>query len=154
VTGQIDTKDFIRGLSDIIQGVEGPGSLEKQYQRFAYDLYQQYDAAYNKSLAEEFDMKYFVYQGGLIEDSRDFCAAHNNKVWSVEESETWYEWTPAEGEYPEGYEIKQKDIYEVPSYLGYPGYQPLIDRGGYNCRHSIGYITDGLAFDMRPELKG
>jgi hypothetical protein len=155
ITGQVDTKDFIRGLSDIVNGVgEGPGTLERQYQRFAYDMYQQYDAAYASTLGQEFGMKYFAYQGGLIDDSRDFCAAHNDKVWSVEESQTWYEWVPADGQYPEGYVIKAKEIYEHPSYMDYPGYNPLIDRGGYNCRHSIGFISDDLAFDLRPELKG
>jgi len=153
VTGQIDTKEFISGLSNIISGDQGPGALEKQYQRYAYDLYQQYDAAYNSTLADEFGMRYFIYQGGLIDESRDFCAAHNNKVWSREEAEDWTTWTPSLGEYPAGYEIKSKAPYEVPSYLGYPGYVPVVDRGGYNCRHMLGWISDDLAYEFRPELK-
>jgi len=165
ITGQVDTKVFIKGLTDIVEGVPREvikdgvktilqtGALEKQYERYAYDIYQQYDRAYNTSLADEFDMKYFVYQGGLIDDSRDFCAAHNNKVWTRDEAALWGEWTPSIGEYPAGYVIKSKNPYEVPSYLGYPGYQPLTDAGGYNCRHSIGFISDDLAFDLRQDLK-
>jgi len=154
VTSNMDKKEYIKLLRDKITGYEGKSGIsERQYQRFAYDLYQQYDAAYNKSIGNEFGYKYFVYQGGLIGDSRDFCAAHNNKVWSIEEAESWAEWTPSKGEYPAGYEVKQKDIYAVPSYLGYPGYDPLIDRGGYNCRHALGWIPDDIAFDMRPDLK-
>lgn len=153
ITGQIDSKQFIQGLSKLVTGNEKPGSLERQYQRYAYDLYQQYDRAYNTSLAQEFDMKYFLYQGGLIEDSRDFCVAHNNKVWSVEEAADWDRWMPWMGEYPANYVIKG-DPYEIPSYLGYPGYQPLVDFGGYKCRHGIGFITDELAFQLRPNLKG
>lgn len=153
VTGQIDSKEFITGLQKLIKGDEGPGALEKQYQRYAYDLYQQYDRAYNSSLADEFDMKYFIYQGGLIDESRDFCVAHNNKVWSREEAAEWVSWTPAKGEYPAGYKIKQKDPYAHPSYMDYPGYTPLVDAGGYNCRHSIGWISDELAFELRPDLK-
>jgi hypothetical protein len=98
-------------------------------------------------------MRYFIYQGGLINDSRDFCAAHNNKVWYYKEAFYWGEWTPSKGEYPSGYEIKQIDIYKVPSYLNYPDYDPLIDRGGYNCRHSLGWISEDMAFVLRPELK-
>ena len=154
VTGQVDSKEFIKGLSKLVTGDEKAGLMERQYQRYAYDLYQQYDRAYNTSLAQEFDMRYFLYQGGLIEDSRDFCVAHNNKVWSVDEAADWDRWMPYMGDYPEGYEIKQKDIYDIPSYLGYPGYQPLVDFGGYNCRHGIGFISDELAFSLRPELKG
>jgi hypothetical protein len=150
----MNMKDYVKLLKDKITGTENyTGGMERQFQRYAYDLYQQYDAAYNLTLGNEFGFNYFIYQGGLIKDSRDFCAAHNNKVWSVEEMKTWSEWTPSKGEYPAGYEVKQADIYAVPSYLGYPGYDPGIDRGGYNCRHALGWIPDEIAFKMRPELK-
>lgn len=154
VTAQIESKEFIKGLSKMVTGDEKAGLLERQYQGYAYDLYQQYDRAYNNSLASEFEMRYFLYQGGLIEDSRDFCVAHNNKVWSVEEAADWDRWMPYMGEYPDGYEIKQKDIYQIPSYLTIAGYQPLTDFGGPRCRHGIGYISDELAYELRPELKG
>jgi hypothetical protein len=154
VTGQVNMKDYVRSLRETISGVdEKAGALERQFQRYAFDLYQQYDAAYNLTLGNELGFNYFIYQGGLVDDSRDFCVAHNNKVWSKDEAKDWPEWTPVQGEYPEGYEVKAKNIYEVPSYMNYPGYDPLIDRGGYNCRHSIGWIADDLAFDMRPDLK-
>jgi hypothetical protein len=154
VTSQMNMRDYVTDLGNMITGSEEyKGGLERQFQRYAYDLYQQYDAAYNQTLGNEFGFTYFIYQGGLIDDSRDFCAAHNNKVWSIEEMKTWDTWTPAQGEYPPGYNVKAKDIYSVPSYLGYPGYDPGIDRGGYNCRHALGWIGDILAFEMRPELK-
>ena len=153
VTGQIDRKDFIQGLTKMVSGDTGPGKLEKQYQRFTYDLYQQYDRAYNNSLADEFKMNYFLYQGGLIEDSRDFCVAHNNKVWTREEAATWPDWRPSDGVYPEGYVIKQKNKNEVPSYLKVDGYDPLVDFGGPRCRHGISWISDELAFRLRPDLK-
>jgi hypothetical protein len=161
VTGQIDTKDFISGLTDLVKGVPHidkngdtiqTGALEKQFQRYGYDLYQQYDAAYNSTLAQEFDMNYFIYQGGLIKDSRDFCAAHNNNVYSKEEAAEWVNWVPSMGVYPPGYVVKQKDN-SHPGYMDYPGYTPLVDRGGYNCRHMLGYISDELAFSLRPDLK-
>jgi hypothetical protein len=158
ITGQIPMKDFITGIKNILTGDETKiGTMERKFQRMAYDMYQQYDSAYNKSVADEFGMKYFSYQGGLIIDSRDFCNAKHGKVYSVEETKDWDTWTPARGqsdhEFPDGYEIKQKNIYAVPSYLGYPGYDPLIDRGGYNCRHKLYFIPDELAFKLRPELK-
>ena len=88
----------------------------------------------------------------MIDDSRDFCAAHNNKVWTIEESKEWINWTPSKGEYPMDYTVKAKDLYSVPGYMSYPGYDPLLDRGGYNCRHSLGFISQDLAFKLRPEL--
>lgn len=165
ITGQVDTKVFIKGLTELIEGVKREvyvngkkiitqtGMLDRQYQRFAFDTYQQYDRAYASSIAKEFGMTYFIYQNGLIDDSRDFCVCHDGLVWSVAESETWTEWVPADGDYPEGYEIKQKDLYKHPGYMDYPGYQPLVDAGGYNCRHSFGYVSDELAYRLRPGLK-
>ena len=154
VSSQASIRDFISLLRENVTGsAVRQGGMERQFQRFAYDTYQQYDATYNAKLAQEFDMKYFVYQGGLIKDSRDFCAAHNRKVWSIDEAQEWKDWTPSQGDYPDGYEIKAKDVYSVPSYLGYPGYDPLIDRGGYNCRHILSYIPDEMAFRLRPDLK-
>lgn len=153
VTSNMNMKDYVRMLKEKVTGsADYKGALEKQFDAYGYDLYQQYDAAYNLMLGNEFGFTYFVYQGGLIDDSRDFCAAHNNKVWSKEDMEGWATWTPSEGEYPAGYEVKQKDIYAVPSYLGYPGYDPGINRGGYRCRHALGWIADELAFQMRPDL--
>jgi hypothetical protein len=154
VSGNMDKKEFLKQMRGFVTGTdEKPGISERKWKQFAYDVYQQHDAAYNKKLAEEFDMKYFIYQGGIIRDSRDFCVAHNNKVWTTEEAETWKTWTPNMGEYPAGYEVKAKMVSEVPSYMNYPGYDPLVDRGGYNCRHQLGYISDELAYKLRPELK-
>jgi len=158
VSGQISMKDFIAGIKEKLTGAEDKiGSMERQFKRYAYDTYQQYDRSYNKSLSDEFGMKYFVYRGGLIKDSRDFCAAHNDKVFSKDEAKEWPEWTPIKsmnkGEFPEGWEVKQKDLYAVPGYMGYPGYDPLVDGGGYNCRHGQQYIPDELAYKYRPELR-
>lgn len=154
VTTNMDLKEFVKLLKNKITGTEDyKGGLEKKFDAYAYDLYQQYDRAYNVAMGNEFGFTYFIYQGGLIDDSRDFCVAHNNKVWSIQESKSWPTWTPADGEYPADYKIKAKDPNAVPSYLGYPGYVPLTDMGGYRCRHSPGWIPDDIARDMRPDLK-
>ena len=154
VTAQVRTKDFITGANELITGgAEGVGGIDKQFKRYAHDIYMQYDSAYSNSLAEKTGLKYFMYLGGKIKDSRDFCMAHDAKVWSRDEAEKWPEWTPSLGEYPDGYKIKQKATNEVPSYLSYPGYSPLIDRGGYNCRHHLGWISTDLAKKWRPEIE-
>jgi hypothetical protein len=151
ITSNMDKADYIKGLRQMITGSEDTkGGLERQFQRYAYDLYQQYDAAYNLTIGNELGFKYFIYQGGLVEDSRDFCREHNNHVYSIDEAEGWGEWTPSQSVFIT--DFKQKDINSVPSYLGYAGYDPLIDRGGYNCRHSLGWIPDELAFELRPDL--
>jgi len=154
VTTNMDIREYTKILRDKITGTdEYKGGLEKQINQYVGDLYQTYDMAYNKTIGNELGLTYFIYQGGLIDDSRDFCAAHNNKVWSVDEAQEWSTWTPADGNYPAGYEIKAKDMNSTPSYIGYPGYDPLINLGGYRCRHMLGWITDDIAEKMRPDLK-
>lgn len=153
VTSGMAKREFIKVLKEKITGTtEYTGALERQFNMYAYDLYQQYDAAYNLTIGNELGMNYFIYQGGLIDDSRDFCAAHNSKVWSRQEAETWEDWVPNDGVYPEGWEVKAKDIYSHPGYMEIPGYDPFINRGGYHCRHAIGWISDDIAFDLRPDL--
>lgn len=145
VTGQVKTKDFIKGLNVLVTGDEGAGGIERQFNRYAHDVFMQYDAAYSTSVADKLQMNYFVYQGDIMKSTRDFCAAHAGKVIHKDEAEKWRDWTPAKGVYPAGYEIKQKNHNAVPSYLSYEGYEPLIDRGGYNCRHSLGWLPDSIA---------
>jgi hypothetical protein len=141
VTSHTNMKDYINMLGNKINGTdETTGGLERQFQRFGYDLYQQYDRAYNESLGTEFGFKYFIYQGGLVKDSREFCVEHNNNVYSIDEAKEWVNWkSPTTG--------------ERPSYMNYAGYNPMIDFGGYNCRHFAGFLSDEIAFDMRPDLK-
>jgi hypothetical protein len=152
ITSNMNMSDFTKSLKVELLGEKGEtGKLERQFNRYAYDVYQQYDASYNKSLADEFDLKYFVYQGGLVEDSRDFCREHNDHVYTTEEAQTeWPTWTPAKSVNIDTF--KQKDIYAHPGYMDYEGYDPLVDRGGYNCRHILSYISKGLAIKLRPEL--
>jgi hypothetical protein len=153
VTSQVGMKEFINAIKENVNGTDlKSGVYDRQLKRYAYDTYQQYDAAYNKKLAEEFGMKYFIYQGGIIKDSRDFCVCHNDKVFSIEESELWKTWTPQDcTDYPEGWP-KQKDLSEHPGYMDYPGYDPMVDRGGYNCRHILGFMSDELAQKLRPDI--
>ena len=150
VTAQIPEKEFIRAIKEnIVGGEEKYGSLTRKLRMYTYDLYQQYDAAYNVKLANEFGFTWFVYQGGLVVDSRDFCREHNNHVYNIDETESWKTWTPRDA--VNITDFKQKDLDKVPSYIDYPGYDPLIDRGGYNCRHQLGFIPDDLAKKMRGE---
>jgi hypothetical protein len=154
VVGQGDMRDFIKIIKENIVGTDAkPGSLDRQFKRFTYDTFMQYDRAYNKKLIDEFGFKYFVYEGNLIKDSRDFCVCHIDKVYSVEEAQEWSKWVPADCEYPEAHPMKSKRPNEVPSYLGFLGYDPIIDLGGYNCRHLAAFIPDDLAKKLRPDIQ-
>jgi len=145
-------KDVRQTVTEILIGTpDADGGYERYLKNSVYDVFQQHDAAYSEQVEADLDLKYFIYTGGLVDDSRDICREHNARVWSAEEAEEWATWTPSQSIYIT--EFKQKNIYAVPSYLGYAGYDPLIDRGGFNCRHQLAWISDERAFELRPELK-
>lgn len=141
VTGQMEGKSFTKQLSDIVVGnEERAGGFEKHYRTYAYDSLQEYDRAYGKQMAVEFKLNYAVYQGGLIKDSREFCKEHNDKVYSRDEIAQFGKW-------------KDPETGEVPSYISkFPGYDPEVHCGGFNCRHSLTWIGDQTAFRLRPDL--
>lgn len=117
---------FKKGLNQLIEGEKGKmGIFSRFYRNYAYDVYSQTDAMQGKMFAEELDLKYFIYNGGLIKTSRDFCIKRNGKVFSTKDAVGWED---------------DPDNRAKP-----PNYDPLIHRGGYGCRHSLDYITEEVA---------
>ena len=80
-------------------------------------------------------MKFFIYNGGLIKSSRAFCIVRNGKVFANMEAEEWE---------------NDPTLTAIPSKENYTWY---IERGGYNCRHSIDFIAEDIALVLRPDLK-
>jgi len=135
VSGNNSYSAYLRGMKDLLTGSgELEGAVEKYYRQYAYDTFNNVDAAVNKHYAEGVGFRYFIYHGSIIDTTRAFCRKKAGKVFSV---------TEANRKWP-------KD----PDLIGNAaGYVPLIERGRYNCRHSIKYISDELAYQLRPELK-
>lgn len=149
VTGQQTIEKFRKDIRDKIVGnSQVTGGFEKYYRQFAYDTYSQYDRAYGKNAADEFGLNYAVYQGGLIDESREFCEEHQGKVYTREEIKQFGKWKLPEDtkEYP--------GPGEVPSYIAkFPNYDPFTNLGGFSCRHQLTWITKSYAERLRPELK-
>jgi hypothetical protein len=154
VTSGQSLTDFRKIIKEKIVGnKEVIGGFEKYYRTYAYDTYQQYDRAYGNQMATEFKLDYAIYQGGLINDSRDFCRDHENHVYTRDEVANFGKWT---------YE-KAKNISTfndpgsqsgIPSYIkSNKNYDPFTDCGSYNCRHQLSWITKQAAERLRPELK-
>ena len=125
-------------MQEIVVGTQvRDGALEKYYKQFAYDTFNQTDAAINKHYADSLDLKWFIYQGSLIDTSRPFCVKRAGKVFNTEETDKWKCDPDLIGK-PKG---KKCD----------DSYNPLIERGRYNCRHTLRYITEDLACEMGRE---
>lgn len=141
VSAGIGFQDFRKGLRDLIAGNdETMGAFKRFYRNYAFDTYAQVDATNGALYAQKLKLKYFIYNGGIMKDkkgkvrSRKFCVERAGKVFSTEEAEKWK---------------NDKDLTAVDSKSTYVW---QIQRGGHGCRHSIDWISEELAFQLRPEL--
>ncbi|MFZ1786699.1 MAG: hypothetical protein WAT92_00245 [Saprospiraceae bacterium] len=112
--------------------VVGNKIAQRYFSRWTHDIYSQMQRIGANRLRVNLGLKYAIYQGGLIQTSREFCEERNNKCFSDDEIMSW----------------------EKLDWEGKPeiGYNALIDCGGYNCRHRLDWISDELAKRMRPDL--
>lgn len=124
----VSLADLTTGLASLVVGnADADGFLVRYFRQYAYDTFNQVREIKNQEFAEGLSLKWFLYQGSLIETSRRFCEKRAGKVFSTEETKTWKN-------DPDLVEPKTKDTYN-----------PLIERGRYNCRHWIDYISQETA---------
>jgi len=128
--GGISLKELRKELETVIVDKK---IMTRYYGRWTHDIYSQYQRIATNEVRKKLGLRFAIYQGGLIETSRDFCEERNGKVWTEDEIEAWanLDW-----------EGKQE-----------AGYNVFADLGGYNCRHRLDWISDELAFRKRPELR-
>lgn len=105
----------------------------------------QVDRETNTAFATDLQLNHAIYQGGLIKTSREFCEERNNKVFTREEILRFGTSADKFG----GYTNKSAGEFQGKTKV----YNPLTDIGGYNCRHFYSWISEDLAFVLRPELK-
>lgn len=132
-------KEFTKAIRDYVKGVEkGGGAVNRFFKSrqsgYAYDLFNKVAEIKNEEFRNQLDLQYFIYSGDIIQDSRAFCIKKAGKVFAVIEADT--EW-PAD-----------PDLIGKGS--GIP-YTPRIDRGRWNCRHRIRYISKELAVQIDPK---
>lgn len=131
VYGQEGWEATRKSLAKLIQGdKENLGALQKYHRNFTYDLYSQIDRATAKTYADDLGFEFAIYEGGLIETSREFCKDHNGNVYHKSE-------------------ITDFD----PKVAKQPDYNPFTDLGGYGCRHHLNWIPTALALAMRPDAR-
>jgi hypothetical protein len=145
-SNNITLKDYRESVKTIIQGNDKvEGAFTRHFKTFATDTYAIYDRITNNQFAVDLGLKYALYAGGLIETSRPFCIDRNNKVFTTDEIKKFGTSKDKYG----GYTNKSKGEFQ-----GKPlDYDPFKDCGGYNCRHTLNYITESLAKTLRPDLR-
>lgn len=131
-------KNFKKGMETFIAGDEEKlGAFKQHYRQYTYDIYATIDRDSSKLMADALNLRYFIYQGTLVNKSRDFCIERAGKVYSVEEAKLWVndEWIKRNLE--KGY---------------ITSYNPITDMGLFGCRHLPRFITYEQAVRMRPDL--
>lgn len=128
--------DLFAGLKNLmVGGPDDDGALQNYWRLYAYDTYNQAHEIVNLGVADDLELQYFIYQGSLIQTSRQFCVKRAGKVFSKKEALTW------------------KDDPDLIDPKTAASYNPFIERGRYNCRHFLNWISEDLAVSLRPELK-
>lgn len=144
-SNNITLKDYRENIQILIKGNENvDGQLTRHFKTFATDSFAMYDRVTNNEFAVQLGLKYALYAGGLIETSRPFCKIRNNKVFTDAEIKKFGTSKDTYG----GYTNKSKGEFQGKNVE----YDPFRDCGGYNCRHTLNYITESLAKRLRPDL--
>ena len=146
VTAGSSLKDTNKTLNTLIQGSDqSEGIVQAHFRTNVYDTFSRFDRINNDVFAAELDLNYGIYAGGLVEHSRPFCQERNGKVFTREEIKAFG--TPRDkfG----GYTNKSKGEFAGKN----KDYIPERDLGGYNCGHTVNWITYELAVQLRPDLK-
>lgn len=120
-------------FSEYVQGVRHEmgtrgvsGKLQRYLRTYLWDAVMVFYRIAANMYAEELNLNYFYYRGGLIETSREFCIKKNDKLFHRDDALRMWPSDPA-----------------LP---GDPlGYNPLTDLGRWNCRHYLEWITDEMA---------
>lgn len=111
--------DTVKALTESITGTEQEGKLLRYVKTIAGDAFSVADRQYTNLISENVGAVWFHYIGGLIKDSRSFCADRNNKYYHIKEIQEWasLDWAG-----------KNKATNEK-TIMAYAG--------GWNCKHSI-----------------
>lgn len=120
IANNADWKSFQQGMKDIIVGNKNvDGSLVRYSKQYIHDTARQASQTIDNAFADKFGLVYFLYFGDEIETTRPFCRSRFGKVFHKDDVKNWPD--------------------DLPYFQ--PNYNFFIDRGGYNCRHQIRWIT-------------
>ena len=129
VSGRQNYRDFMKGMTELVTGREDEfdGRLLRYLRQYTYDLYSQSERIISLAYADNLGLNWAIYQGSLIETSRPFCEQYAGTLISREQME----------------EFDQMDWQGK-----IPGVPFTIACGGYQCRHSLGWITEEAANEI------
>lgn len=104
----------------VIGNEEVDGRLLRYSKQIASDSFATADRAYTNVVADDAGFEWYLYTGGIIQDTREFCAQRNNNYYHYKEVEKWGTLNDWSGRMP------NTDSQTI-----------FITCGGFNCKHSL-----------------
>lgn len=84
--------ESLKSLRVVIAGdpeLETDGALISHVKRVAYDGFAASDRGYTNVIAQDLELEFYRYSGGVIKDSRCFCIERHGKYFHKKEIEEW-----------------------------------------------------------------
>lgn len=120
IVNNADWKSFQTGMKDMVVGNKKVDGLLTRYSKqYVHDTTHNVSQQIDNFFADKYGLVYFLYFGDEIETTRAFCKSRYDKVFHRDDVKQWPD-----------------DLPYFP-----PNYNFFIDRGGYNCRHFIRWMT-------------
>jgi hypothetical protein len=105
---------LMRQLKNKFQNVSVGGGMYQSVSAEAHDMVMDFDGVFTLHRARQAGLKRFRYSGSVVGSTRDHCAIHTGKTYT---------------------EAEIRRIWSSSSWSGKRAGDPLIVRGGHNCRH-------------------
>lgn len=119
LTTKTDYSSMIKTLSETIQGIEGSGTLSQYLGGVARDAFAVTDRTYTQIINEDIGYEWYLYAGGLLKSSRQFCIDKEGGYFHISEIQSWAS---------EDWQGKNEDTTEGTI---------MVLVGGHNCIHSL-----------------
>lgn len=141
---QADYKTFVNGMKEMVTGKEGVnGAYERYVKGFVHDAFFAQAQQQDNFFADQLGLNYFVYGGTKIKTSRPFCVGGHDVVKRDGKIIAEHEF---ESKLSNVYSRKDAEAFDLLEWSGkIPGIKFIVQKGGYQCRHELMWITKWAA---------
>lgn len=127
VIQSVEAKASFKQLRDDLFGLfndteQRQGTIHNWVSQISRDIFSVTDRSYNNAVAEELELEFGVYAGGLVRDSRPFCTSRAGNYYHINEVRSWANLTDWKGRY------RRTTESNIIHWLG-----------GYNCMHVFSF---------------
>ena len=123
LTTSLTSKETLNQMRRRLRSILRPtdGELVRHIDRYSGDLFAAFDQSIHDEQAERLGLTLSVYAGTAVDDTRPFCLARLNRVYTNDEIASWNR---------SDWKGKNKTL-------------PVeIANGGYRCRHKRNFVSD------------